>query len=52
MIANIIRLLHTDKFLGVSKKVEIAKGKYELASTIEIGKRKLVRKWHERRKLN
>jgi len=51
MIANTIKLLQTRDFLGVSQAVEIAKGKYQIASTFKIGKRKIVRKWHAKRKL-
>ena len=50
MITDTIRLLHTGNFYGVSEVVEIAKGKYELNETLTIGKRKIVRKWHEQRK--
>lgn len=33
MINNIIELLNTSKFYGVSENIDIAKGKYEIPST-------------------
>jgi hypothetical protein len=33
MIQNIIDLLNTNKFYGVSKNVDIAKGRYEIPLT-------------------
>jgi len=51
MIGDIIRLLHTDDFYGISEYIEIAKGKYQLPQTFKIGKRKIKRAWHVKRKL-
>ena len=37
MIQNILQLLATDDFYGVSETVDIAKGKYELTETVKKG---------------
>lgn len=42
MIADIIKLLHTNKFYGAGKYTEIAKGQNELGYII----RKIRRKYH------
>ncbi len=41
MIAEIITLLHTNKFLGAGKNIEIAKGKNQIGFII----RKIFRNW-------
>ena len=41
MIADIITLLHTNKFLGAGKYTEIAKGKNQVGFVI----RKIYRQW-------
>lgn len=51
MIAETIKLLSTNNFYNVSEKVEIAKGKYEIASSWRIAKDKIKRQWHTRKKL-
>ena len=51
MIAEIIKLLNTNNFYNVSENVEIAKGKYEIASTWRIVKDKIKRQWHTKKKL-
>ena len=43
MIGDVIRLLQTDDFKKVSKRVEIAKGKYQLVKTWKQFKRKIKR---------
>lgn len=41
MIADIITLLHTNKFLGAGKNTEIAKGQNQIGFVI----RKIYRQW-------
>ena len=41
MIADIITLLHTNKFLGAGKHTEIAKGQNQIGFVI----RKIYRQW-------
>jgi len=46
MIKMIIDLLQSDDWIGTgSEEIEIAKGKYELATTIKKGKQKIKRAW-------
>ena len=51
MISETIKLLSTNNFYNVSDNVEIAKGKYEIASTWQIAKDKIKRIWHTKKKL-
>ena len=50
MIVECIDLLQTNVFYGFSNNVEIAKGKYEIPTTWQIVKNKIVRKWHTKKK--
>lgn len=43
MIKNIIQLLNSDNHYGISKRVEIAKGKYELITSWKDGLIKIKR---------
>jgi hypothetical protein len=43
MIGNIVKLLQTDDFYGISKEIEIAKGKYQLIKSVKIAKRQIIR---------
>lgn len=52
MISNLINLLNIDKFYGVSKNVDIAKGKYEIPYTWKQGWEKIKRIWYGRRSKN
>jgi len=45
MIADIITLLHTDKFIGAGKNTEIAKGQNQIGFVI----RKIYRQWRLRK---
>lgn len=45
MIADIITLLHTNKFLGCGKYTEIAKGKNEIGFIL----RKIYRQWYSKK---
>ena len=45
MIAKIIELLAADNHYNVSENVEIAKGKYEIITTLKGFKRKIKRGW-------
>lgn len=49
MIKDIIDLLNTNHFYGVSDRVEIAKGKYELPVTWKSGIYKIMRIWQRRK---
>jgi len=48
MIKTIIDLLQIDKFYGVSKNVDIAKGLYKKPSTIKESTELLKRTWYGR----
>jgi len=50
MITDVINLLKTSDFYGCSESIEIAKGKYELPTTIKKGFKQLKRelKWQRR----
>ena len=49
MIKDIIDLLNTDHFYGVSERVEIAKGKYEISLTWKDALYKINRLWLRRK---
>ena len=49
MIPKIIELLQSNDFYGVSEKVDIAKGKYELITSLKDGKEKIKRIWLQKR---
>lgn len=49
MIREIIDLLNTDHFYGVSDRVEIAKGQYEIPLTWKDGFYKIYRLWLKRK---
>lgn len=49
MIRDIIDLLNTNHFYGVSERVEIAKGKYEIPITWKQGIYKIMRIWQKRK---
>ena len=48
MIIGIIELLNMTEHYGVSERVEIAKGKYEIARTWKQGIKKIKRLWQTR----
>ena len=52
MISNLINLLAMEKFYGVSKNVDIAKGKYEIPYTWRQGVDKIKRIWYGRKNNN
>ena len=43
MIKGLIELLNTDNYYGISERVEIAKGKYQIPPTWKDGWRKIIR---------
>lgn len=45
MIKDIIDLLGSNEYYGVSERVEIAKGKYSIAYTFKDGLKKIKRLW-------
>lgn len=45
MIKNILDLLQADEHYGQSKNIEIAKGKYQLATTWKQGFEQIKRQW-------
>ena len=49
MIADLINLLNTEHFYGVSERVEIAKGKYEIPTTWKDAFYKIKRLWLKRK---
>jgi hypothetical protein len=49
MIKDIIDLLNTNHFYGVSERVEIAKGKWEMPITLKGGLYKIIRIWQKRK---
>lgn len=50
MIQLIIDLLQSNEWLKTgSENIEIAKGKYELATTLKVAKAKLKRQWQSRK---
>jgi hypothetical protein len=49
MIVGIIELLNMTEHYGVSERVEIAKGKYEIARTWKQGINKIKRVWQTRK---
>ena len=49
MIRDIIDLLNTNHFYGVSERVEIAKGKWEIPVTWKQGMYKIIRIWQKRK---
>ena len=50
MIKNIIRMLTLDEHYNQSENIEIAKGKYELQSTIKGGIKQIKRQWQKLKK--
>ena len=50
MIKNIIRMLTLDEHYKQSENIEIAKGKYELQSTIKGGVKQIKRQWQKIKK--
>lgn len=46
---EILRLLHSKEWVGISDYVEIAKGKYELAMDYQDTKKKIKRAWQSKR---
>lgn len=49
MIPKIIDLLQSNDFYGVSKEVDIAKGKNEYITSLKDGKNKIKRVWLQKR---
>lgn len=51
MIKQIIELLKTDDFYGVSEEVDIAKGKYKVPQTVKEGIKKVKRdmQWQKKK---
>lgn len=49
MIIGIVELLSISEHYGVSERVEIAKGKYEIARTWKQGINKIIRLWQTRK---
>ena len=45
MIGQIIQLLQSNEFYGFSEEIEIAKGKYQLATTWKQGFEQIKRQW-------
>jgi len=50
MIANVIKLLHSNEFKNVSEYVEIAKGKNELVTTWREAFKQINRGWQLKKK--
>jgi hypothetical protein len=48
MITSIINLLLIEDFYGVSKNIDIAKGRYKIAYNWKNGKEQLKRIWYGR----
>lgn len=42
---EIIDLLHSQDFIGVSKNIDIAKGRYEMVTNFRDAKKKIKRIW-------
>jgi hypothetical protein len=49
MMKGLIEMLNASKYYGVSERVEIAKGKYEIARTWKQGLNKIKRVWQTRK---
>lgn len=51
MIEIALQLLTLDKWYGVSERIEIAKGKYQIADTVKKGINKIKRdyKWQQKK---
>ncbi len=49
MIKGLIELLNSSEYYGVSERVEIAKGKYEMPTTWRVGLYKIKRLWLKRK---
>ena len=49
MIPKIIELLQLNDFYGVSKNVDIAKGKNEYITSFKDGKKKIIRLWLQKK---
>jgi hypothetical protein len=50
MIAELINILNSNDYYGVSQNIEIAKGKHEKVYTFKDLKRKIKRIWLSRKK--
>ena len=50
MISEIINILQSHKFYGVSESVDFAKGSDEMPTTLKKGFKKIKRKWQSKRK--
>lgn len=49
MVKNIIDLLNTMDFYGVSKNIDIAKGIYSIPTTFNDGKKQIKRIWKSKK---
>lgn len=45
---GLLDLLHSDDFIGVSKNIDIAKGRYELITNWHDAKQKIKRIWQKK----
>lgn len=45
---EILDLLHSKEWIGVSKSIDIAKGKHELVTNFKDGKQKIKRLWQKK----
>ncbi len=50
MITEIIEALHKSDYFGAGEHTEIAKGKFEIPTTVKSGIYKVKRKWLSKRK--
>lgn len=48
MIKEIIQLLQSDTWIGISEEVEIAKGRHEIPTTWKQMRKLILRKWQTR----
>ena len=46
---ELLDLLHSQDFIGVSKTVDIAKGKYESVTTWRDAYKKIKREWNQKK---
>jgi hypothetical protein len=49
MIKGIIDLLQLDNFYGISKRIDVAKGLYEIPKSFSDGTKQLKRAWKSKR---
>ena len=49
MIKDLIDLLNTAEFLGETKRIDIAKGYYQIPPSFKKGKKQLKRVWKSKR---